>query len=446
MKKETILTTFIKYTGLNVIAMIGLSCYILADTFFIANGIGVDGLAALNLAIPMYSVINGAGLMIGIGGATKYSIFKAQKNYGKGNEVFTHALILGIILGILFLFTGLLCSGGLSEILGSNDATYQYTNTYLKTIMAFAPMFIVNNILVAFIRNDGNPNLAMMAMLSGSISNIILDYIFIYPFKMGMFGAAFATGIAPVVSIILLSGYFIRKRNGFNLIKCKAQAVYLKIIVELGTASFITELSSGIVIIVFNIVILRLKGNMGVAAYGIVANLALVATSIFTGIAQGIQPIISTNYGCGNKHNMKKVFRYAVITSVILAAAVYLVIGFSSIGAASLFNRENNPELTNLAAGGMRIYFIGFFFAGLNIIFASWFSSIEKPVYSFGISILRGAVIIIPVLLLMSSLKGLNGVWMTYPVAEFFTLLVGLGIFWFTRGSALVLDKSAEVE
>lgn len=424
MENKKMLSMYGKYVSLNVIAMIGLSCYILADTFFVANGVGVNGLAALNLAIPVYSFINGLGLMIGMGGATKYAICKAQKNHRDASEIFTHAVVLGLVGGILFLAAGIWGSEGLSRLLGGDEITFELTNVYLKTLMCFAPAFILNNILVAFVRNDGAPNLAMAAMLSGSISNIFLDYVFIYPLKMGMFGAAFATGIAPVMSMIVLSGYFRKRCNKFHFIRCKMKITFLKTISTLGIASFITEVSSGIVIIVFNIVILRLEGNLGVAAYGIIANLALVATAIFTGIAQGIQPIISENYGAGKKENITRIIRYAVITSLVTSVILAIVAGVAAEPVTSAFNSENNPKLGSLAAMGLRIYFTGFFFAGLNIIFASWFSSVEKPAPSFIISILRGGVIIIPLLLVFSALLGIQGVWITYPITELLTLLV----------------------
>lgn len=423
MKSQGIAATFFKYVSLNVIAMIGLSCYILADTFFVSNGVGIDGLTALNLAIPIYSVISGTGLMLGVGGATKYSIFKAQNNEREANRVFSHAVILGVVLGLLFLLAGIFLSGHLSRLLGSDEITLPLTNTYLKTIMCFAPMFILNNILVAFVRNDGAPNLSMTAMLAGSISNIILDYVFVYPLRLGMFGAAFATGIAPVISMVVMTGYFLKKKNGFHFIKGKIKTAYFKTITSLGIASMITEVSSGVVIILFNIVILGLEGNTGVAAYGIIANLALVAVSIFTGIAQGIQPIISTCYGKGETANIKKVRTMAMVVSLACAVLIYGVVFIFRQPLVSVFNSAGSAKLADLAEAGLAVYFTGFFFAGLNIILASLLGAVEKPVQSFLISIFRGCVFIIPLIFLLSAVMGMQGVWLTYLVAEMLTFI-----------------------
>jgi len=218
--KNYIFKDFLKYTSLNVLGMIGLSCYILADTFFIANGVGEIGLSALNLALPMYCLINGLGLMIGIGGGTRYSLLKVNSNRTSQNIIFSNALYFMLILAIIFVVLGLSASTSLANLLGANQDTTIYTATYLKTIMFFAPMFMLNNLLIGFVRNDDNPRLAMMGMLIGSLTNVVLDYIFIFPFGLGMFGAALATGVAPVISISIMSPYVIKKAN-FKFLKTK---------------------------------------------------------------------------------------------------------------------------------------------------------------------------------------------------------------------------------
>ena len=210
MERTNMKGTFAKYVSLNIIGMIGLSCYILADTFFVAQGVGINGLSALNLAIPIYSFIHGTGLMIGMGGATRYSISKSK-------ETFTQSLYYAFFISCLYLIVGILFSKQLAILLGADSDTLQDANIYLRTILNFAPMFLLNNVIICFVRNDDNPQLSMAAMLIGSFSNIILDYIFIFPLSMGMFGAAFATCLAPIISIGVLSIHFIKRRNNFKL-------------------------------------------------------------------------------------------------------------------------------------------------------------------------------------------------------------------------------------
>lgn len=417
MENTNIKQTYFKYVTHNVLGMIGLSCYILADTFFIASGVGADGLTALNLAIPIYSFIHGTGLMIGMGGATRFAISKSK-------TVFTQAFYYVLIMASIFLTIGILLSGDLANLLGANADTYQMTATYLQIILCFSPMFMLNNLVICFVRNDDNPKLAMNAMLIGSFSNIILDYVFVFPYKMGMFGAALATGIAPIVSLLILSMHFIKKRNSFRLYKLRPQPRTYFDISLIGLSSLITELSSGIVIIVFNSIILRIKGNLGVAAYGIVANIALVIISIFIGISQGVQPILSKNYGERNKQNVKKVLNYGIITAIIFALIIYAFFFLFSEPIVNIFNKEHNEALSRIAIRGLRIYFTSFLFAGINILCCTYFSSIDKIRNSFIISILRGFIIIIPMAFILSAMYGMVGVWLTMTLTEFLVLIL----------------------
>ena len=192
---------------------------------------------------------------------------------------------------------GALCSARIAGLMGADSQVIELTDIYIKTVLIFAPAFLLNDILLCFVRNDGNPGLSMAAMLGGSLFNVVFDYIFIFPWKLGIFGAALATGLSPVVSVLILSGHFFGKNCGFRLRLLRPNMSELFSAALLGTSSFITEISSGAVIMAFNTVILKIQGNMGVAAYGVIANLSLVTTSIYTGIAQGMQPLVSRAYG-----------------------------------------------------------------------------------------------------------------------------------------------------
>ena len=165
--------------------------------------------------------------------------------------------------------------------------------------MFWNTFFILNNIMLAFVRNDNNPNLSMIAMLVGSFSNIVFDYVFMFPFGMGMFGAAFATGLAPIISLVTISVHFVKRKNKFKYINTRIIKSTASDIVKLGLSAFITEVSSAVVLITFNLVILNIKGNLGVA------NIALVGIAVFTGIAQGIQPLISNSYGLKNNEEFR---------------------------------------------------------------------------------------------------------------------------------------------
>lgn len=436
MKNTDCFRDFAKYASLNVLGMIGLSCYILADTFFISKALGANGLAALNLAIPIYSFIHGSGLMFGMGGATKYSIAKSQNEVDKANSIFTNTLLLALSFAAIFFILGLFFSGAIISLLGADSEVFQMSKTYLQVILLFSPIFILNNVVLCFARNDGAPQLSMIAMLGGSFSNIILDYVFMFPLGMGIFGAVLATGLAPAISIVILSPFFFRKKNNFHLTTLRFSKRLSGGIFSTGLPSLITEVSSGIVIIVFNIIILRLQGNVGIAAYGVIANLSLVVISIYTGIAQGIQPLISSNHGFGNRKNVQAILRYSMISMLIVSVVVYSTVFFGASQIANIFNSDQNLLLQNIAATGLKIYFTACIFAGFNIIISVYFTSTEYPRPAHIISLLRGFLIIIPMAFLLSSIGGIIGVWLVFPTTELIVAVIGITLYLFSKKRA----------
>lgn len=429
MEQQSCMRDFARYTFLSVLGTLGVSCYILADTFFVSKGLGTNGLAALNLAIPVYNFIHGTGLMLGMGGATRFSVCKSQGSYEEVDRFYTNTVYLALLFSAAFVLPGLLFSEQLAVLLGSDAGILEMTDTYLRWLLLFSPAFIFNDVLLCFVRNDDSPQLSMIAMLIGSLSNIVLDYVFIFPMQMGIFGAIFATGLSPVISIVMMLPHWLRKKNTFHLIKTKVSAYIIKQDLSLGFPSLIAQLSSGIVMIVFNGIILSLEGNTGVAAYGVVANISLVIVAIYTGIAQGIQPLVSTFYGVGNDRQVKAVLRYAMATMLTVSLAVYLFIFVFAQPITSVFNSENNGALQQIAVMGLKLYFLSAAFVGCNIILATFFTSIEKALPAHILSILRGLVLIVPMAFFMSALWGMTGVWLAYPITEFFTALLGFLIY-----------------
>jgi len=436
MSKSTCFKDFVKYSSLNVMGMIGLSCYILADTFFVSKGLGTNGLTALNLAIPVYSFIHGSGLMIGMGGATRYSIRKSQNDSVAANQTFSNAVIIAAGFAAFFIMLGVLFSGTIIFFFGADVSVFNMSKTYLQVILLFAPAFLLNNVLLCFVRNDGAPQLSMMAMIGGSLSNIVLDWVFIFPCNMGIFGAVFATGLAPIISMLILSPYFIWKRNGFHFKRCKLDGRLVVSILLIGVPSLITEVSSGIVMIVFNSIILRLQGNVGVAAYGVVANLSLVIMAIYTGIAQGIQPLVSRNYGTGKISNIQTVMKYALTTMLILSGIIYAGVYIGASQITSIFNSEQNVLLQSIATTGLKLYFIACPFAGFNIILSVYFISTEHLRPAHIISILRGFAVIIPMAFLLSAIVKLVGLWCSFPAAELLVAVIGI-VFYITHNKKI---------
>lgn len=426
MEHRGLRAEFLRYVSMNVMGMLGLSCYILADTWFVARGLGADGLAALNLAIPVYSFIYGSGLMVGMGGATKYALLRGAGEQEKARTIFTKAVLFVCSLAAVYMLIGGFGAGRLSALLGAEGAVYPMTTIYLKVILLFAPAFLLNSTILCFVRNDGGPRLAMAAMVGGSLANIVLDYVFIFPCGMGIFGAVLATGFAPIISMAILSRWFLRRQNSFTLVKTGLEPGAAGEIAALGVSSLISEVSSGVVMIVFNLLILDLEGSVGVAAYGVVANLSLVLMAMFTGVGQGIQPLVSRYCGGGRPEQGRQVYRWALLAAGGFGLVMYGLIALFAGSIAGAFNSEGNLQLQAIASSGLRLYFLALPFAAYNVVSALYRSAMDQPRPAFLISMLRGFVLILPLAFLLAWRWGMTGVWLTFPAAECGTMLIAL--------------------
>lgn len=434
-KKTNTTSLFGKYVFQNILGMLGISAYVLADTFFISQAEGADGLTALNLVLPLYSLIFAIGSMIAVGSATRFKIQFAKKESDSHNY-FSNAIFWAIIFSLSFIIIGLCIPDKLMILLGGDEVIVKLGTPYTRIFMLFTPFFMLNYIFNAFVRNDGAPSLAMAATLSSSLFNIVMDYVLMFPLKLGMAGAALATAFSPVVGIIICSFHFISKKNN---IKFKWQFPSLNKLViscQLGISAFIGELSSGITTVVFNFLILGLAGNEGVAAYGIIANVAIVATAIFNGIAQGSQPLVSEFYGKANRTSINKILKLSIITALSLAGLILITIIILKTPIVNIFNSEHNAVMYEYAIEGLPLYFIGFIFAGFNIVGTGYLSATESALWAFITSILRGVVAISICAFVLSKVFGLTGVWLAFPAAELIT--AGLMIFAIKRSKIAV--------
>lgn len=419
---------FIRYVTLSILGQLGISCYILADTFFISKGLGAAGLTALNLAIPIFNFIFGCGLMLGVGGATKFSILKGMNHSKETDEIYSNTVVLTLAISIVFVILGLFGAERLAELLGADKEILGMTATYLRWILIFAPAFMLNSVLQCFVRNDEAPNLVMIAMLTGSFANIVLDYIFIFPMQMGIFGAVFATGFSPVISMLVMLPHWVKKKNTFHFVKTAIRGKNIAQVTSLGFPSLLAQVSGGIVMIIFNMLILGLEGNVGVAAYGVIANISIVVTALYSGLAQGMQPLLSTYYGMSNHTGIRKTLNYGQITMVLISVFIYGVLFIFASRVTAVFNSEGNEVLQSIAEIGLKLYFISNVFVGFNTVAATFFTSVEKALPAHILSLLRGLVLIILLAFVMSALWGMNGIWLSFPVAEAVTAVLGFFI------------------
>ncbi len=423
---------FAKYVSLNILGMVGMSCYIIADSFFIAKAEGANGLTALNLLLPLYNLIFAIGSMVGVGSAIRYSVLKTRGDSSADSYLF-NALFFTAVLGLVFTFVGIFAPEKLLTLLGADSTIVETGRDYTRIFMCFGPIFMWNCVANAYVRNDGAPTVAMIATLSSSLFNIMFDYVLMFPLKMGMKGAALATVLSPVLGITICSFHLFSKRSNVKIKPCVPSIKRLISSCQVGIPAFVGEMSSGVITLVFNYVLLSLAGNIVVAAYGVVANVSLVTLAVFNGIAQGSQPLISRNHGAERHSDVNSLKKLSLIVALVMGIILYAVMYFATDPIVAVFNSEHNAQLAEYANTGVKLYFIGVLFAGLNIVGSSFFSAVEKAKEAAVISVLRGFVLVVLFVLILPKTLGVNGVWLSYPAGEFSTMLVMIVMFLLTN-------------
>ena len=423
--------TFVKkkslyqYIAPNILAMVGMSCYILADTFFIATSQGTNGITALNLALPIYGLIFAIGSMIGTGSAIRYTLAKATGQQ-ETKKYFSNALIWDAIVSVIFIAAGLFFPGQVMRVMGADAVIEAIGIPYIRIVLCFTPFFMMNYAFTAFVRNDNAPHIAMAATLLSSLFNIVFDYVFMFPLGMGMTGAALATAVSPIVSILICMVHYLSPKSSVSFHFMVPSVRMLISSCSLGVVAFVGEIASAVTTMVFNFVLLGLDGNTAVAAYGVIANTALVGTAIFNGVSQGLQPLASEAHARGEEHEKHQILVKSIVTGIALAIVLIAGVWFFAADITSAFNSEQSAQLAAYAIPGIRIYFIGFFAAGINIICAGFLSATDHAKESSIVAISRGIIAIIIFALVLPTFLGITGVWMAFPAAEAVTLLLAI--------------------
>lgn len=426
--RDPVRKVFINYLVPSVSATMVTSIYILADTMMIGRGIGAAGLAALNILLPMYSTFYGFGMMCGIGGSVLFGFSRGKGEEQEARGYFTTALILTAILAVL---SAVLCNvffEPLLNFLGCTPVMREYAVSYGRILMTVSPAYIFSCFLQAFVRNDGAPRLAMTGVVSGGITNVVLDYAFIYILRWGMAGAALATVIGTGLTIAILCSHFFKKDNhlklGGGLSLRKAWDVLMN-----GMPSFIMELSSGVIMLLFNLQLLKYVGDIGVVVYGIVSNVALVVTSLSNGIAQAAQPMISANYGAGNMDRVREVRNLSLVVAMT-AGVLFTASGFLiPVPIAELF-LVPTEQIIAMAVPAIKLYFISFVISEWNIICGTYFQAIVKPKLSLMVTLMRGIALNSILVFVLPAIFGVNGIWMVVTVSEIVTAVI---VGWFMR-------------
>lgn len=413
------------YVFRNVIATLGTSLYVIIDTLFISIAAGALGLTALNLVLPLFNVFNGIGLLLGVGGATIFSLNKVmhpERIKNLYSQLIVFAAIFGIALAILLDIFAV----PVVNFLGANDQTRQLAAIYLRICAWSAPLVMCNYISINFIRNDGNPTLTMKATLTETLSVVLIDWFFIFGCGLKMEGAAIAVLFSPLISLIVLSRHRHFKGRQLRLQFCRPQSRTIRRAAKLGTAAALNELSTGVSIYFFNHVLLQLANNYAVAAYGVISNIALVTLAIANGVALGVQPIASREYGQQHFQSVAHALKTGMVITLALATVSFIILLTFKLPIIEVFNTAHSAQLVHYASVGLPLYFTSVFFSALNLLFILFLTAINAARASFTLSLLRGYIILLPMILILARFAGINGVWLAVPVSELLVCVIAI--------------------
>ncbi len=423
MLHQSTVKTFLSYSIPCIISMFLTSFITIVDGFFIGRKLGPDGLAAVNLTLPVLYLLLAVTLLAGVGGVTLASQSLGEKNNSKANHYFTLTIAInGIIILIISLIL-LFFLKPVIRMLHAQGITFNYVKDFLGTMGFFYVFMMLNMTFSMFIRSEGKPVLSLFFGVAGNLINILLDYLFIFQFNLGMHGAALASGLSVLIPCCCGVIYFHSKHSVYKFTTFRFFWPDLWKMFANGSAEFVAQISGAIIIYVLNWVLLKRIGTMGVAAMTIVGYVSFFQSMIITGIAIGIHPVISYHYGAGDYRRIVDMLNISLKTVVVIGIVFCLSAWLISGTIISLF-AGNSESLVKIATEGLKLYSFTFIVNGYNIIATAYFTSLRNAKVAALISILRNLVLIIIFILLLPVVLGNSGIWLAGPVTEVLTFAV----------------------
>lgn len=415
--------SYLSYLLPTVVGMVTYSLYCLADVLFVSLGVGSDGLAALNISLPIFTIYSCIAILIGVGASVTMTICRGEGDGKAASKVLTMAVVSIGIIGSILMVLSIIFVKPIATTLGANKEILEPAIGYLKPVTWGVLFYMFSGVLTVLVRSDGNPKLVMLAGIIGNLINIALDYIFIIPMKMGTFGAGLATAIGFSVSMVILWFHFILKKNSVSFIKDFWDKELFKRLFNNGGGACILEISTGMTIFMINIALMKISGATAVAIYSVISNIAFIAKGMFGGMAQASQPIVSMHYGLKEYDTVKVAHRYAMWVAGVAGFITWIVIGLFS-GEITAWLVDSEIHIIKQGQVAICTYLMSFSFMGLNTILMYYFQSLERPIYSGIMSFTRGIGLIFILLLILPRLWGELGVWLVLPVAEMITFVI----------------------
>lgn len=414
---------FLRYAVPQMIGLLFNSVYTIVDGVFIGNRLGRDAMAAAAVAVPFIEILISMAIAVAAGAGVIITTHLSRGEKDKAREIFNTAVCMLALAGILISFMGNVFLNPLASLLGATPEILNEASAYLWYIVTFSPFQLLSFLLGGMVRNDGRPKLAMTAMILGAVSNIILDYVFMYPFAMGIRGAALATALGPIFSVFILMPHFLLKKGSLYFTGFCLSFSNIKRILFCGFPSFIMEFSIGIVTFVYNFAIVHFGyGETGLAAYLMIGYIMLILLTLFLGMAEGLQPVFSYFMASGQKKKKSDMRRFA--------SAVFLCIGLVSYIIIVLFGEKffliftpDDLELAAFASSKCAAYFCGFFLAGYNILMISFWQATACTKTALLISLLRSLIFTPVFIMALPDVYGNEIIWCCQSISEAVTFL-----------------------
>ncbi|GMB91441.1 MATE family efflux transporter [Helicobacter ailurogastricus] len=410
-------------------SMISLSTYSTIDGIFVGNKLGKNALAAIGVCWPIFPTLIAFELLFGLGAASIASYFLGKSQAKRARLVFSSVFYFVAISITLISWSLVPFSSHIAKMLGSSDLLLPMASIYLKMILMGAVFMVLHPLADVFVVNDKRPILAMVAMLVGSLTNILFNYLLLYVFEIGIHGSAIATVVGHAVGFFVLLSHFLLKKGQLHFVRRFNWASVVSS-AKSGVPQSVSELSAAVVMLLFNWTIMHTVGERGVSIYAIIMYNGIVFWTTLLSIGQGIQPIASFSYGAGQLDRVRAAFDFGLRMALCVGIVLYIVFYFFDTCLIKLYIDKKRllGDTTFLAdtKSAMDVYYLGHIFLGVNLFCAVFFQSIQRTKSSFLITICETIVFIALLLPILSRFYGLKGIWIAYPLSQFLALVVAV--------------------
>ncbi len=415
----------LKFAFPSIIMMIFMSLYTIVDGIFISRFLGSNALSSLNIVFPVINIVIAIATMLGTGGNAIISKYLGEGKKQEARECLTGFTVISILISILLLVLTQVFLTPLCRLLGSTDILLADCQAYLSTSLMFAPACMLQSLFQSYLVTAGMPALGLFLTIGAGILNAVLDYVLILIIPMGITGAAIATGIGQTVPAVAGLFFFLLSRKDLYFTRFRLHGKELLQACYNGSSEMVTQLSNAVITFLFNIIMLRLAGENGVAAITILLYGQFLFNAFYLGFSIGISPIVGFQYGAQNRTQLRSVYRTSFLFVMVSSVVMTLAAVFSATPLVSVFTHD--PATFELADAGFRIFAVNFLFSGINIASSGFFTALSNGRVSAIISFLRTLVFIVLSLLILPHFLGIVGAWLAIPVAEFLTLILSIG-------------------